>query len=273
MGQAVLVTGTSTGIGYAIAKDLSLAGLKVYAGVRTQKDWDRLQAEGCHPILLDVCNSQQIQEAKKKLEDENVELFGLVNNAGVALAGPVEGVPMQELRLQMDVNFFGLYEVTQTFLPLLRKSSGRIVNIGSIAGKVTPALFTPYSCSKFAVEAFSDGLRRELRDLGVKVSLIEPGSVKTPIWEKSKATNEKLLEKIPQEVQQVYSSQIDSLRKSVQHAEATAVECSAVTKAVRHAMTASCPKTRYVVGREARMASIFSRVLPDSVLDRLVKVV
>lgn len=267
-----MVTGASTGIGYTVALQLCKSGFDVFAGVRSVTDRDRLSAAGCTPVMLDVMKAEEISAAKEFIEKHG-PLYGLVNNAGVAVAGPVEGVSLEQLRFQMDVNFFGVYEVTQKFLPLIRQSSGRIVNIGSIAGMVAPALFTPYSCSKFAIEAFSDGLRREMIEFGVKVSLVQPGSVKTPIWQKSRTLNEGLLEKISPQLQELYSKQIERLRQSVDHAEATAVECSKVSKVVLHALTSSSPRARYVVGKDARMAALFTKLLPDKILDRIVKVV
>lgn len=272
MKKTVLITGASTGIGFAIAEKLQKENFTVFAGARKAHDLEKLKSIGCIPIELDVLKDDHIESAFQLIQ-KNGGLDALVNNAGVAVVGPVEAVPMIELQHQMNVNFFSVYKITQKFLPMLRQSKGRIVNMGSISGKVAPALFTPYSCSKFAMEAFSDGLRRETSALGIKVSLIQPGSVDTPIWKKSKATNEVTLQTMSKEITDIYSDQIDKLRKTVDHAEKNAVNVSYVSGAVHNALTCKSPKIRYVIGKDAKMASIFVRIFPDFILDKLVRVV
>lgn len=272
MKKRVLVTGASTGIGYAISKQLMQNSYHVIAGVRKEQDFKRLNDLGCEAVYLDVTNEAQVLELVKKISQQG-GLEALVNNAGIAVVGPVEAVPMQQLRQQMEVNFFSVYRLTQLCLPMLRASKGRIVNIGSISGVISAPLFTPYAASKYAIEALSDGLRRELLGMSVKVSLIEPGAVQTPIWQKSKNSNEEMLNEISEDLQRVYQKHIQALRDSVDEAERMAVPVEQVSQAVMRALTVRHPKARYVVGRPAKIISILRRFLPDAILDRIVKVV
>jgi NAD(P)-dependent dehydrogenase (short-subunit alcohol dehydrogenase family) len=180
----VVVTGASTGIGLACARLLAGRGFQVFAGVRKEADAEALRSEAAslHPVQLDVTDSEGIAEAARTVrEAAGPGLAGLVNSAGVAVTGPLEYLPVDELRTQLEVNLVGQVAVLQAFLPALRLSRGRIVNISSIGGRVALPLAGPYAASKFALEAVSDSLRRELAPWGVRVAVVEPGGVRTPV--------------------------------------------------------------------------------------------
>ena len=178
----VLVTGASTGIGEATALHLKELGFDSVGAVRKQEDADRLRSHGLRTVKLDVTDPASIATARAELAD--APLAGLVNNAGIAVAGPLEFLPLDQLRLQLEINLVGQVAVIQQFLPSLRAARGRIVNLSSIGGRVALPLVAAYNASKFALEAISDSLRRELLGQGVDVIVIEPGGVRTPIWRK-----------------------------------------------------------------------------------------
>ncbi len=266
--MTVLVTGSSTGIGKATAKELARQGHRVYAGVRSQEACEKLAGiANLHPLILDVTDAASIQEALARITKDGAGLDALVNNAGIVVAGPIELLPMKELRQQFEVNVFGLIAMTQAFLPMLRKSHGRIVNVGSIAGKVTTPFIGAYSGSKYAVEAFSDALRRELEPQGIRVSLIEPGAVKTPIWKKSSDKAFAMRDHADPELVQVYQERMTRVEKAMDKVAKNAIPVDAVVAAIAHALTSSFPKSRYLVGNEAKIAGLMARLMPDQVLD------
>jgi NAD(P)-dependent dehydrogenase (short-subunit alcohol dehydrogenase family) len=269
MDGRVVVTGASTGIGEATAHHLKRLGFEVHAGVRKDEDAERLQADGLAPLKLDVTDADSIAAARSALGDG--PLAGLVNNAGEAVSGPVEFVPIDELRRQLEVNLIGQVAVTQAFLPQLRQARGRIVNVSSIGGRVALPLMSPYAASKFGLEAVSDSLRRELRHLGVTVSVVEPGGVKTPIWRKGNQTADKLIASVPPGAAQLYADLTEALR-----AEAGKIERerglppTAVAEVIGEALTARRPRTRYLVGRDAKLRARAAAMLPDRAMDALI---
>jgi NAD(P)-dependent dehydrogenase (short-subunit alcohol dehydrogenase family) len=190
-----------------------------------------------------------------------------VNNAGIAVAGPLEFVGIAEFQRQLDVNVTGVLRATQAMLPLIRKARGRIVNISSIGGRVAVPLVGPYNASKFALEGMSDSLRRELRPWGIHVALIEPGAVATPIWGKGVDQADELDRDAPPEVRERYGEVIDAVRKESEKNKTEGVPPQEVAEAVAHALTASKPKTRYLVGRDAKMRAPMAKVMPDRVMD------
>ena len=265
----VLVTGASSGIGEATALHLKELGFDPVGAVRKDEDAERLAAQGLRTVKLDVTDSPSIAAARAELGD--APLAGLVNNAGVAVASPLEFLPLDQLRHQLEINVVGQVAVTQQFLPALRAARGRIVNVSSIGGRVALPLVSPYNASKFGLEGLSDSLRRELRPLGVDVILIEPGGVKTPIWNKSQELADDMLEDMPPEAERLYGKTIAAVRAGTQRiARETGAEPSAVAEAIGQALTASRPRTRYLVGRDAKMRAVMSRVLPDRVMDRMI---
>jgi NAD(P)-dependent dehydrogenase (short-subunit alcohol dehydrogenase family) len=269
MGGRVVVTGASTGIGEATAKHLKELGFDVYAGVRKAEDAERLRVGGVTPLTLDVTDSDSIAAARSELGDS--PLAGLVNNAGVAVSGPVEFVPIEELRRQLEVNLIGQVAVTQAFLPQLRQGRGRIVNVSSIGGRVALPLMSPYNASKFGLEAVSDSLRRELRGQGIDVILIEPGGVKTPIWRKGNSAADELLADAPPEAERLYGTLIESLRAEADKIDRErGLPPQAVAEVIGEALTARRPRTRYLVGRDAKLRARAAALLPDRAMDALI---
>jgi NAD(P)-dependent dehydrogenase (short-subunit alcohol dehydrogenase family) len=263
------VTGASTGIGHATATHLDSLGFDVRAGVRKEADAEKLRADGLNPLMIDVTDQVTIDAARAEVGDG--PLAGLVNNAGIAVSAPLEFVPIEELRHQLEVNVIGQVAVTQAFLPALRKGKGRLVNIGSIGGLIALPLAGPYAASKFAMEAITDSLRRELRGFGIEVSIVEPGGVKTPIWERGAETANAMLEDAPPELDELYGDLIAALRREVERiATDTGMEPQVIAEAVGHALTARKPKTRYLVGRDARMRWAIAKRVPDRTFDALI---
>jgi NAD(P)-dependent dehydrogenase (short-subunit alcohol dehydrogenase family) len=275
---SVVVTGASSGIGEACALRLDRLGFQVFAGVRREVDGGALKQKASDrltPILLDVTDAASIKSAADTLTALLGEtgLTGLVNNAGIAVAGPLEFLPIDELRRQFEVNVIGQIAVTQAFLPLLRRGHGRVVNMGSIAGKSALPFIGPYSASKFAMEALTDSLRMELLPWNIPVSIIEPASVATPIWQKSLQAGEKVAAILPPQAHELYGHAIVSMSKMVSNIRKTApnngVSTDVVARAVEHALTAKKPRTRYLVGTAALLRLLLG-ILPDRARDRLI---
>jgi NAD(P)-dependent dehydrogenase (short-subunit alcohol dehydrogenase family) len=196
-------------------------------------------------------------------------LYGLVNNAGIAVVGPLEAVPLADLRRQLEVNVIGQVAVTQMFLPLLRQARGRIINMGSIAGLTTMPLMGPYSASKFALEAITDALRLEVQQWGIHVSIIEPGAIATPIWNKSTIDAADRETAITEDLRSLYQPIMAAVRKVVGEASKRAISAEAVAKVVEDALTASTPRTRYLVGTDAKLRALMRKLLSDRLSDRL----
>src|SRR4051794_471642 len=273
MAGAVVVTGASTGIGEASARHLSSLGFDVFAGVRKEEDADRAASNGLKAVKLDVTDPASVESARAEVEAalDGGRLAGLVNNAGVAISGPIEFIAPDELTRQLDINVVGQVRVTQAFMRLLRRHRGRVVNISSIGGRIALPLVGPYAASKFALEAVSDSLRREVRGQGIEVVLIEPGAIKTPIWGKGNAAADAMLADAPPEAEQLYGGMIRALRaETVKIEEERGLPPEEVAKVVGEAMTARKPKTRYLVGRDAKMRAALAKRLPDRVMDSLI---
>jgi NAD(P)-dependent dehydrogenase (short-subunit alcohol dehydrogenase family) len=220
-------------------------------------------------VRIDVTDAGQIAAARDELGD--APLAGLVNNAGIAVAAPLEFLPMDRLRQQLEINLIGQAAVTQAFLPALRRARGRIVMVSSIGGRVALPLVGAYNASKFGLEGLSDSLRREIRPQGVDVILIEPGGVKTPIWKKGEELADEMLDDVPPEAERLYGRMISTLRARTKHIEEeTGIEPSEVAEAIGTALTASRPRARYVVGGDAKIRAPMARFLPPRVMDRLI---
>jgi len=255
-----LVTGASSGIGEACAVRLVRAGWRVLAGVRRAGDAPPSTEE----VLLDVTDPKQIEAAAGRVD----ELDGLVNNAGIALAVPLEFIPLEELRRQLEVNVVGQVAVTQAFLPQLRRSRGRIVFVGSIAGRSALPFLGPYAASKHALEAVADSLRLELGAFGIGVTIVEPGTIKTPIWTKSAAVADELREQAPAALGELYGARIAAFRRIALERGAKGGSADDVARAVEAALNARRPRTRMLVGRDAMLRARFER-LPDRIRDGL----
>jgi NAD(P)-dependent dehydrogenase (short-subunit alcohol dehydrogenase family) len=269
MAGIVLVTGASTGIGEATVLHLRELGFEPLAGVRRDEDAERLRGHGLRTVKLDVTDEGQIAAARGELGDG--ALAGLVNNAGVAVAAPLEFLPIDQLRRQLEINLIGQVAVTQAFLPALRLAGGRIVNVSSIGGRVALPLLAPYNASKFALEAVSDSLRRELRPQGVDVIVIEPGGVRTPIWRKGTELGASMMAAMPPEAERLYGRMVEAMRRETAKIERErGLPPRAVAEVIGRALTVSRPRTRYVVGSEAKLRARMAAVLPDRVMDRLI---
>jgi NAD(P)-dependent dehydrogenase (short-subunit alcohol dehydrogenase family) len=272
--RTVVVTGASKGIGAATVRRLTGQGMRVIAGVRREEDAAALKqqlADRVVPVQLDVTDPDAIAAAAEAVRAEVADhgLAGLVNNAGIAVAAPVEFLPPDELRRQLDVNVVGQIAVTQALVPFLRKGRGRIVNVGSIGGRIASPMVGAYAASKFAIAALTDTLRMELFRWGIEVSLIEPGAVATPIWETSVAAADRLLDAAPAALHELYGAQIAAAREGARRNAGAGIPPDDVAKVIEHALTARRPRTRYLVGRDARIASVVAR-LPDRLRNRLV---
>jgi NAD(P)-dependent dehydrogenase (short-subunit alcohol dehydrogenase family) len=270
----VVVTGASTGIGYACALHLDRLGFRVFAGVRKVEDGERLQRAASArlvPLTIDVTDAASIAAAAAEVERATGTsgLAGLVNNAGIALTGPLEFIEVDRLRRQFEVNFFGQIAVTQAFLPAIRRARGRIVNMSSMAGRVAPPFYAPYTASKHALEAASDSLRGELAPWGIHVALIEPGAINTPIWEKGLGAAHEAIDALPPPARQRYEGIMGPVLRDVEGQGERGIPTDTVSEAVAHALTAKRPRVRYVVGRDALVATTLRRFLPDRLMDRL----
>lgn len=243
----------------------------MFAGVRKNSDADSLRRDDSRvtPVILDVTDRASIEAAAEEIGAAlpGRELGGLVNNAGIAVTSPLEFLDPAQLRRQFEVNVFGLVETTQVFLPAIRAGRGRIVNIGSIAGR-SPALplIGPYAASKWAVEALSDALRLELHSWGIKVSVVEPGNIATPIWEKSEAD----FEGMPAAGNELYAPVIARGRAIARWSGKTGISAEKVARVVEHALTARVPRNRYLVGIDARMRAHVEARLPHRLRDRVI---
>jgi len=273
--RAVVITGASTGIGAACAVRLAEIGFRVFAGVRKTADGEVLKrqvSESLTPLALDVTDAGSIAAAVVAVAREvgGAGIAGLVNNAGIVVAGPLEFLPLDALRKQFEVNTIGHVAVTQAFLGLIRQGRGRIVNIGSSSGFLSTPFLGAYCASKFAMEAITDALRMELGPWGIGVSLVDPGNIATPIWQKSLAAADELTRHLPAVAHELYGRGISVARAAAQKEAVHSSPPEVVARAVEHAFTAKRPRTRYYVGKDASLQAVLARFLPDRVMDRLI---
>ena len=274
MRKSVVITGASTGIGWASAKVLIANGFHVFGSVRKQADADRLKAEfGEHftPLLFDVTDEAAVQAGAKQVEAAlaGQTLAGLVNNAGVAFAGPLLHLPVEEFRQQLEVNLTGVVVATQAFAPLLgaespaRKDPGRIVNISSVGGKNANPFMGPYCTTKFGLEGLSESLRRELMPFGVDVVIVAPGAVATPIWDKADSVD------VTRYANTVYAPALARMKAFMLSLGQSGLPAGTIGEAVHTALTAPSPKTRYVISPDPFQV-FMTGVLPKRTLDRIV---
>lgn len=269
----VLVTGSSTGIGEACALHLDELGWGVFAGVRRQEDGERLRAKASgrlRPIQLDVTDTDQVKAAFATIDEVAGPkgLTGLVNNAGIARGGPVEVLALDEWRDQFEVNLIGQVAVTKAAIPALRRATGRVVFISSISGRSAPGFLGPYAASKHALEALASSFREEMLPWGLRVAVVEPGVVDTPIWSKA-PTEEEFVAMHGREAFERYRWQFEAMAENVEKLVARATPVTKVAQAVAHALTAPKPRYRYLVGWDAQLIGAFGRVLPDRVFARI----
>jgi len=268
----IVITGASTGIGYALVESFLAEGDRVWAGVRKIESLQPLQSRysNLNILILDVTKSSDIEDSLKKMSNlaEN-EDFVLINNAGIAVGGPLEALPMTEWRGLFDINVFGLVEMTQKFLPLLRKHKGLVVNMGSLSGRLATPFLSPYTASKFAVRAISDALRRELRSYGVRVVLIEPGPIKTKIWGKALDKSGQLKKYLTPALSKVYGDVLDQLEYEVEQTALDAVPVDRVVEKVLAAVKSEKPCPYYPVGKNIGLILFLAQYFPTRILDRL----
>jgi NAD(P)-dependent dehydrogenase (short-subunit alcohol dehydrogenase family) len=273
--RSVLITGASTGIGRASALRLDGKGWRVFAGVRREEDAESLREAGSErlaPLMLDLTDAGQIAAAAERIGGEVGEagLDGLVNNAGIGVMGPLETVPIEDFRRQIEVNLIAQVAVTQALLPLIRRATGRVVFVSSGGGRMALPFGGPYHAAKFGLEAVADSLRQELRPWRIEVAVIEPGSIDTPIWERSVSAFEEMSKHAPPAQEELYGERLAGLRRGAERTAARGIPPQKVAAAIVDALTARRPRTRRRVGLDAQGQILLRRLLPDRALDRLV---
>lgn len=272
--RAVLVTGASTGIGRATALRLDAAGWRVFAGVRREPDAESLRREGSErlaPVLIDVTEAGQIAAAAETIAADRGDagLDGLVNNAGVSLPSPLETMPIEDFRWQVEVNLSAQVAVTQAMLPLLRRARGRIVFISSIGGRIAFPMTGAYHAAKFGIEAVGDVFRRELRQAGISVSIVEPGSIATDIWDRGERAGDEIATRSPR-AEELYGSSLEKYRSAFRGVAGRGIPADRVAKAIEHALDSRRPRPRYLVGIDARTQARLKYLIPTRVFDRIV---
>jgi NAD(P)-dependent dehydrogenase (short-subunit alcohol dehydrogenase family) len=271
---SVVITGCSTGIGRTCVLRLARDGYRVFAGVRKSEDGEALRKEagnGLTPLLLDVTDAGQIASAVEAVSDalgHEGELAGLVNNAGIAVYGPLELLPIDTLRRQFEVNVIGHVAVTQAFVPLLRRSEGRVVMIGSSSGFLTPPFLGPYASSKCALESVTDAFRRELAPWGIEVVLMQPGAVVTPLWEKSIDEGDTWFESLSDAARRLYVRGYQGMRKTFTDKGGRGVSVEALADRVALALSKKNPRARYPMGKDTLGYVILSK-LPPKMVDKM----
>jgi NAD(P)-dependent dehydrogenase (short-subunit alcohol dehydrogenase family) len=251
--RIVLVTGALGTLGAAMCGAIEAAG-----GTAIRSD---LASRGKVDIALDVTKEEDWKAAAEHIAKTHGRLDGLVNNAGIAIAAPLEDLPLEELRRQLEVNVVGQLAVTKALLPAVRAARGRIVLVGSIAGRSALPFLGAYAISKFSLEAMADSLRVELRPDGIEVSLVEPATIATPMWTKPQPLAEGVSER--------YRRRLEAFRAAAAERASRAEPVDLVADAVEHALSAERPKTRYLVGRDAKLRAGL-QILPDRVRDRVI---
>jgi NAD(P)-dependent dehydrogenase (short-subunit alcohol dehydrogenase family) len=272
--NSALITGASTGIGRATALRLDAAGWRVFAGVRKEEDAESLRSAGSErltPVMLDVTDSETVASVARLLGDElgDAGLDGLVNNAGISLPSPLETMPVEDFRRQVEVNLTAQVAVTQAMLPLIRKARGRIVFLSSIGGRIAFPFTGAYHAAKFGVEAVGDVFRRELRHAGISVSIVEPGSIATDIWHRGERESDDIAGRSPRQ-DALYGGAIEKYRKTVRGVADRGIPPEKAARAIEHALTARRPRTRYLVGLDAKFQARLKYLIPTRIFDRII---
>lgn len=272
--RVTLITGCSTGIGRATALRLDSHGWSVFAGVRKQEDADSLVASGSSrlkPLIVDVTDADSVAAARDRINaDVPAGLHALINNAGVAHTGPLEFLPLEDFRNQIEVNLVGQLAITQAMIPALRLTRGRIVNVTSIGGIVATPFFGPYNASKYGLEAIGDCLRGELRPWGIQTITIEPGSIATEIWNSGAEQFSRTQERMAPEALQLYGRAMGAMSKASAELGARGIPAERAAEVIEKSLEARRPRARYRIGRDAHAMAVASRLLPDRVFDRLI---
>ncbi len=270
--RTALVTGASSGIGRATVRRLDGAGWKVFAGVRREEDAAALRAGSSprlEPLLLDVLDADAIAAAAERVDAEPGGLDGLVDNAGVAIPGPLETMPIEDFRRQIELNLTAQLAVAQAMLPAIRTARGRLVLVTSLGGRVALPFTGAYHAAKFGLEAVGDSLRQELAPWGLRVVIVEPGSIDTPIWERGEASADESLAGSPR-MQELYGAAIERYRKVIRDTAERGIPPEKVAAKVQHALESRRPRTRYLVGLDAQIQARLLPLLPTPLADRIV---
>lgn len=279
---SVLISGASSGIGLCTALHLAADGHYVFAGYRS--DSSRVDLESfakarglstLFPVRLDVLSEASVLQAQAEIRQrlgelvQNRPLDALINNAGIARGGPIEATSLDVWREQFETNVFAVVRLTQIWMKDLRAARGRVVMISSVSGRVASPLLGPYAASKFALEAISDSLRREVMGLGMHVSVIEPGPIATPIWEKGQSESERQKSQLSDELRPVYQRMINRMDELIKEVSKTAVPPEEVARLIEHALISPKPRLRYPVGRGTKLQLWMARHFGEAVMDQL----
>jgi NAD(P)-dependent dehydrogenase (short-subunit alcohol dehydrogenase family) len=268
---SVLITGASRGIGRATVERLTHAGWDVVAGVRREADGSALTDEFGHrvqPVLLDLTCDEHVQALSARLPES---LDAVVNNAGIVVGGPIEALSLDELRHQLEVNVVGQVAVTQVVLPRLRRSSGRVVFVSSLSGRIVTPMTGAYNASKFAIEAVADALRMELWPWRMPVSVVEPAQTDTDMWRQADVQLEQSVASVAPQHQELYAQHIEGVRQSIPKSQRMAVPAERVADTILRALTDRRPRPRYIVGTGPRAQYAVAKRLPTTVLDAMLR--
>ncbi len=268
--ELIVITGASTGIGAATAREMAQRGFHVLAGVRQERDADRIRAANVEPLILDITRPGHVRALAERVRDDphHRPLRAVVNNAAVQANVPVEAFAIDRWRNMFEVNLFGHVAVIQALLPSLIDSRGRVVNISSVGGRIAMATYGPYAGTKFALEAVSDSLRREVGPHGVDVVVIEPGAVRTEMLGRAIVNAHDTVSAMTAEQRRRYGGLVQAVNAQAEASTKSGLPAAAAAVVIAKAITARRPRTRYTVGREAALLSI-TRLLPDRLLDRI----
>lgn len=269
--ELIVVSGASTGMGAATARELARRGYHVLAGVRRSVDADAIREEHVEPVILDITVPAQIDALVDRIATDPLgrKLRAAVNNAGIAVNAPVETLPLEQWRRQFDVNLFGHIAMTQALLPYLHDSAGRVVNISSLGGKIAMPTYGAYAGTKFALEAVSDALRRELAPHGVQVVVVEPGGVQTEMTGRGIERAKTFVEQMTPVHRRRYGGLMQAIITQATAFTTAGVTATAAAVVIADAVTTPKPRARYTIGRDAAMMTRLTRILPDAILDRV----
>jgi NAD(P)-dependent dehydrogenase (short-subunit alcohol dehydrogenase family) len=271
--KTALVTGSSSGIGRATVRRLDEAGWKVFAGVRKEEDAAKLREESSarlEPLILDVTDPAAIAAAAERVGAEPGGLDGLVDNAGNAVAGPLEALPIEDFRRQVELNLIAQVAVTQAMLPAIRTARGRVVMVSSMGGRVALPITGAYHAAKFGLEAVGDSLRQELAPWGIKVVLIEPGSIDTPIWKSGEDDADRIFKDASPRVRELYGATVERYRQVVKDTAERGVPADKVAVKIQHALEAKRPRSRYLIGIDAQVMARLKPIVPTPVFDWMI---
>lgn len=259
-------------MGAATARELAAHGYHVLAGVRRESDGDAIRAEGIEPVILDITHPEHVAALVDRIVSDpgRRPLRALINNAGISINAPVEALPLKEWRRLFEINLFGHVAMTQALLPFLVKSRGRVVNISSVGGKGAMATYGPYAATKFALEAVSDALRRELAAHGVQVVVVEPGAVKSEMADRGAVATTDLASRMSPKLQQRYGGLVTAILAQTAAHIGNGMSADKAGSIIAKATTARRPRTRYTVGRDAALIISLTRILPDRLLDGVI---